>query len=65
MKKHLLSRIAEHRRRGLARQVAAAWANSIVMEKRIAFYSHTLDNTASERLALSLGVEMQFEFAGY
>jgi len=57
--------LEEYRRRGFGRQVAAAWASSMLKEGRIAFYSHTLDNIASEQLALSLGVEVQFEFAGY
>jgi hypothetical protein len=45
-----------HRRRGYARQVAAAWAAHVLGEGKVAFYSHELGNLASEALARSLGV---------
>lgn len=47
---------AEYRQRGYARQVAAAWANHILGEEKVAFYSHEVGNIASEALAHSLGV---------
>ena len=46
----------EYRRRGYARQVVAAWATHVLQENKVAFYSHEVDNTASEALARSLGV---------
>jgi hypothetical protein len=48
--------IAKHQRRGYARQVVAAWAAHVLGEGKVAFYSHEVDNTASEALAHSLGV---------
>lgn len=46
----------EYRRRGYARQVAAAWAAHVLGQGKVAFYSHEVGNTASEALAHSLGV---------
>jgi hypothetical protein len=46
----------EHRRRGYARQVASAWAAHVLTAGKVAFYSHEVDNHASEALARSLGV---------
>ena len=46
----------ECRRRGYARQVAAAWAAHVLEKGKVAFYSHEVGNSASEALAHSLGV---------
>lgn len=48
--------LPRYQRRGYARQVASAWAAQILAEGKVAFYSHGLDNAASEALARSLGV---------
>jgi predicted GNAT family acetyltransferase len=45
---------ADHRRRGYARQVAAAWAARVLNEGKTAFYAHTVENEASAALARSL-----------
>ena len=47
---------ANHRRRGYARQVAAAWANHVIGEGKVAFYSYERGNVASAALAQCLGV---------
>lgn len=57
--------LPEYRRRGYARQVSAAWANTVMRSGRIAFYSHLHNNTASEALARSLGVVQYAVSAGY
>jgi len=45
-----------HRRQGLGRQVAAAWAYDKIKAGKVAFYSYEVHNVASESLARSLGV---------
>ena len=47
---------ANHRRCGYARQVAAAWANHVIGEGKVAFYSYERSNVASAALAQCLGV---------
>jgi len=46
----------DFRRRGYARQATAAWAHHLQQQGKIPFYSHLLDNLASEALAGSLGL---------
>jgi len=46
----------DFRRRGYARQATAAWAHHLQQQGKIPFYSHLLDNLASEALARSLGL---------
>ena len=48
--------LLEFRRRGFARQVTAAWANHILHQGLVAFYSYHADNLPSQALANSLGV---------
>lgn len=48
--------LPEFRRHGYARQVAAAWAASVMQSGRVAFYSRLADNQGSAALARSLGV---------
>jgi hypothetical protein len=60
-----LEALPQFRRRGYGRQVAAAWANHIMRDGRIAFYSHLHDNTPSQALANSLGVVQYTVSAGY
>lgn len=57
--------LPEFRRRGYGRQVAAAWANHIMKQGRVAFYSHLHDNLPSQALAQSLGVVQYAVSAGY
>jgi predicted GNAT family acetyltransferase len=44
------------RRRGFARQAAAAWAAAVIDSGRVVFYSYRRTNSASAWLADSLGV---------
>jgi GNAT acetyltransferase len=44
------------RRRGYARQVTAAWAQGVLDQGKTPFYSHSLDNLASQGVARSLGL---------
>lgn len=53
------------RRRGYGRQVALAWAAHQQAVGRIAFYSHNLENAASQRLAAALGVAWFAEAISY
>ncbi len=53
------------RRSGCARQVTAAWANHLRQQGKIAFYSHELNNVASEGVAASLGLEQFATVATY
>ncbi len=55
----------DYRRRGLARQVTAAWARDVVTQGKIAFYSHRRDNLASRGVAASLGLTRFVDGAGY
>lgn len=54
-----------YRRRGFARQVAAAWAAGVVASDRVAFYSYDFSNTASAALAQSLDVRFQFDVGSF
>lgn len=54
-----------YRRRGYGRQLAAAWANHIMHQGLVAFYSHLHDNLPSQTLAQSLGVVQYAVSAGY
>jgi predicted GNAT family acetyltransferase len=54
-----------HRRRGFARQVAAAWAADVVSSDRIAFYSYDFANAASAALASSLRVTFEFDVGSF
>ena len=54
-----------YRRRGYARQVAAAWGSALLQQGKVPFYSHVIENLASQALAESLGL-VQFNIgAGY
>lgn len=55
----------EFRRRGYARQVTAAWAHDVQRQGKVAFYSHLMDNLASEALARSLGLVQFLTAVGY
>jgi GNAT superfamily N-acetyltransferase len=43
-------------RRGYARQAVLAWAQHQLIQGKIAFYSHKLENRASQALAAAIGV---------
>jgi len=45
-----------YRRRGLAREVTAAWAADLARQGKTAFYSHRTDNPASAAVARSLAL---------
>jgi len=55
----------QFRRRGLARAVTMAWAHFVMKAGKVAFFSHSHDNVASEALAASLGVEWFTTGAAY
>jgi hypothetical protein len=55
----------EHRRRGLARQVTAAWARDVLGSGKIAFYSHRRENLPSCAVARSLGLRYFSDSVGY
>jgi RimJ/RimL family protein N-acetyltransferase len=54
-----------HRRRGLARHVARAWLCDAQGRGLVPFYTHVLDNVASQRLARSLHLSLRFVQASY
>lgn len=49
--------LPEYRLRGYARQVTVAWADELRAHRKVAFYSHALDNIASYAVASSLGLK--------
>ncbi|MBZ0286582.1 MAG: GNAT family N-acetyltransferase [Anaerolineae bacterium] len=53
------------RGRGYARQVTAAWANHLQQQDKIPFYSHKLNNLASQRVAQGLKLIQYITDAGY
>jgi ribosomal protein S18 acetylase RimI-like enzyme len=57
--------LPQYRRRGYGRQVASAWANHIIQQRLVAFYSHLHDNVPSQALARSLDVVQYAVSAGY
>jgi ribosomal protein S18 acetylase RimI-like enzyme len=48
--------LPNYRRRGFARQVTASWAASALASGKVAFYSHLVENSASQAVAVSLGL---------
>ena len=54
-----------YRRRGFARQVTAAWGHWLQQHGKVPFYSHRLDNLASQSVARSLGLIQYIEDTGY
>lgn len=55
----------DFRRCGYARQTTAAWAHDLQQRGKTPFYSHKRENTASQRVARSLGLIQYIEDAGY
>jgi predicted GNAT family acetyltransferase len=53
------------RRRGLARQVTAAWGHHALRAGKTAFYSHAATNAASRGLAASLDLAWLLDAVGY
>jgi predicted GNAT family acetyltransferase len=51
----------QHRGLGYGKRVVAAWASGIMEQGLVPFYSHKITNTASARLAGSLGLAPLFE----
>ncbi|MCB9136693.1 MAG: GNAT family N-acetyltransferase [Anaerolineales bacterium] len=51
----------DHRKKGLARQVVLAWAEGMLQDGLIPFYSHNIKNTNSAMLAKSLNLLPLFE----
>lgn len=52
---------ADHRKKGLARQVVTAWAAHLQQAGLVPFYSHNIENTGSAHLARSLNLIPVFE----
>lgn len=50
-----------YRKRGFARQVVSAWAQTTIQAGRLPFYSHKIENLLSAGLANSLGLKPVFE----
>lgn len=48
--------LPEYRRRGLAKQVTAAWATNAREQGKLPFYSYRMENVASRSVARSLGL---------
>lgn len=46
----------EYRRRGYGEKVVRAWANDVMAQDKVAFYSYALDNEPSRRLAQKLAL---------
>jgi hypothetical protein len=57
--------LPEFRRRGYARQVTAAWAQDLLHQGKLPFYSHNMDNLPSQGVARSLGLIQFVEGVGY
>ena len=54
-----------YRRQGYGKRVVRAWAQRVRRSGRVPFYSHLIDNTASQRVAESLGFEWYIDDVGY
>lgn len=54
-----------HRQRGYARRVTAAWAADVRSRGKTPFYSHVIENKASQALANSLGLLPYIMDIGY
>ena len=54
-----------HQRRGHARRVTAAWGAHQLWQGKTAYYSHRLDNRASQAVAHSLGLRHYIDDVGY
>jgi GNAT superfamily N-acetyltransferase len=57
--------LPQHRRKGYARQVVAAWAYEVIGSGRTAFYSYQFENEASRALARSLGAVWYADVVGF
>ncbi len=53
------------RRQGFGKRVVQSWAQRVRQQGRIPFYSHRMDNPASQRLAESIGFEWYIDDVGY
>jgi predicted GNAT family acetyltransferase len=51
----------EQRGQGLALQVVSAWASSVLRDGKIPFYSHAVENIASYKVAVKLGLVHLFD----
>jgi GNAT superfamily N-acetyltransferase len=57
--------LPEYRRRGYGRQVTAAWGYHLGEQGKVAFYSHTEENTASRAVSRSLSLQPSFSITAY
>lgn len=55
----------DFRRRGLGKDVVYAWSQRVQQSGRIPFYSHHVNNIASQRLAEALGFTWYIDDVGY
>lgn len=53
------------RRKGLGRRCVAAWANDLLRQGKVPFYSYASDNQASRQLARSLALTWAFDVYGF
>lgn len=51
----------EYRHQGFAQGVVSTWAGSLIREGKVPFYSHKMENVASENLAGKLKLQPVFE----
>lgn len=54
-----------YRRKGNGTKAIKIWANDLIKNKKIPFYSHEINNTSSMLLAKSLGLNKVFEITVY
>ncbi len=54
-----------YQRQGFGKRVTQAWAQRVRASGRVPFYSHVIDNLASQRLAESLEFEWYIDDVGY
>lgn len=57
--------LEDYRRRGYARLVTGAWAQDLMLQGKVPFYSHRWENLASQAVAQSLGLIQYIADAGY
>jgi hypothetical protein len=54
-----------YRGRGYAQQAVAAWGHALQQQGKVPFYSHKVENLASERIAQKLGLIQYIADVGY
>ena len=57
--------LPEYRTQGYGHQVTAAWGHHLRGQGKVAFYSHSAENVASQSVARSLGLWLSFSVTTY